>query len=69
MVGVVLIQWTLTQDELNVPFMAAKNTIDITFKRQIEQIVFPGGESSEELNGMTLHSWPDNRFLCRPDNE
>ena len=59
MVGVVLIQWTLTQDEMNVPSLAAKNMVDITFKRQIEQIVFPDGESPEELNGTTLDSWPD----------
>jgi hypothetical protein len=56
-IGLASVRW-LTSDEsdsqLRVPFVTERSKLDISFKQQIQQIVFPPAIEYTELSGRDL---------------
>src|SRR5271155_4248012 len=53
--GIALIRWCATNDDsetqLRVPFLTERSQVDVTFKRPVQQIVFPASKRHEDLCG------------------
>jgi hypothetical protein len=53
--GIALIRWCTTNDEsetkLRVPFLTERSQLEVTFKRPVQQIVFPAPGRYEDLCG------------------
>ena len=72
--GIALIRWCATNDDsetqLRVPFLTERSQVDVTFKRPVQQIVFPAHGRYEDLCGKFFtRALSKCRLFCCSDDD